>query len=242
MSATVIIPTTGAYETYDAIESVLYQTYESDCYLVCDGQMFFETTKLIYNKFEGHKNFSKIKFICLPLNTGGNQFNGHRIYAAFPHLIDTEFLLFLDQDNWFDKDHIKKSVEFINEKQLDWCYSLRNIYSKDKIFLCRDDCESLGKWQTFLGSHLIDTNCFIIKKEVAIKIAHTWHGQGPQDRVFTKFIMRHFMKFNCTGHYSVNYRLGSTPNSVKKEFFERGNLVMQQKYGENFPWNNNHDF
>jgi phage major head subunit gpT-like protein len=54
MSATVIIPTTGAYETYDAIESVLYQTYESDCYLVCDGQMFFETTKLIYNKFEGY--------------------------------------------------------------------------------------------------------------------------------------------------------------------------------------------
>ena len=37
MSVTVIIPTTGAPEVRNAIESVLKQNYPTTCYIVCDG-------------------------------------------------------------------------------------------------------------------------------------------------------------------------------------------------------------
>ena len=242
MTATVIIPTTGASEVYEAIRSVLDQTYNTICYVVCDGEMFTEATRAITEKFHKHFNAKNLKVALLPINTGSDQFNGHRIYASFPNLVNTEYLLFLDQDNWFTSDHVKKAVDLISQNNLDWCYALRNIMTKDGHFICQDDCESLGKWEAYVGSNLIDTNCFILKTEIARRIAHIWYGKYCQDRIFSKGMMHHFPNFNCTGHYSVNYRLGSTPRSVKQEFFERGNIVMRAKYGDRFPWQNMIDF
>lgn len=239
MTATVIIPTTGASELKNAIESVLNQSYETICYIICDGDQFLNATQAIVEKFHKHQNARNLKLALLPINTGSGGFNGHRIYASFSHLVNTKYLLFLDQDNWFKNDHVKKAVDFIGQNNLDWCYALRNIMAKDGCFICQDNCESLGKWEAYIGSHLIDTNCYILKTEVAIRIAHIWHGSKySQDRFFSKGIMYHFPNFNCTGYHSVYYRLGSTPRSVKKEFFERGNLVMRAKYGDHFPWHN----
>lgn len=243
MTATVIIPTTGASEVYDAIRSVLDQTYNTICYVICDGEMFAEATRAITEKFHKHHNAKNLKLAILSINSGSGGFNGHRIYASFSHLVNSEYLLFLDQDNWFNSDHVKKAVDFISQNKIDWCYALRNIMTKDGSFICQDNCESLGKWEAYVGSYLIDTNCYILKTDVAIRIAHIWHGSTFwQDRVFAKGIMHHFPNFNCTGHYSVNYRLGSTPRSVKQEFFERGNIVMRAKYGDHFPWQNMIDF
>ena len=236
MTATVIIPTTGASDLYKAIESVLDQTYTTVCYVVCDGATFLDNTLAIIKKFHKHTNAKNLKLAVLSINTGADGFYGHRIYASFPHLVNTEYLLFLDEDNWFTNDHVKKAVDFIRQNNLDWCHALRNIMTKDGKFICQDNCESLGKWETWNGSHLIDTNCFILKTEIAIRIAHIWHGNYFQDRKFSKGIMLHFPNFKCTGYYSVNYRLGNTPRSVKKEFFERGNLAMLTKYGDHFPW------
>jgi len=83
MTATVIIPTTGVNEVKRAIDSVLSQTYPTKCYVVVDGVQFHSKTK---NKIVHHKNLE----ICyLPLNVGANGFYGHRVYAAFTHLINT---------------------------------------------------------------------------------------------------------------------------------------------------------
>ena len=238
MTASVIIPTTGAPELHHAIESVLDQTYNTVCYVICDGETFLKDTQAIIEKFRNHQNAHNLKLALIPINVGSGGFNGHRIYAAFCHLVNTKYLLFLDQDNWFNSNHIKLAVDFIKQNNLDWCYGLRNIMSKDGSFICQDDCESLGRWEAYVGSNLIDTNCYILKTDIAIRIAHIWHGRQGQDRFFSKAIMRHFPNFNCTGYYSVYYRLGSTPRTVKKEFFERGNLVMRAKYGDHFPWHN----
>jgi hypothetical protein len=236
MTATVIIPTTGAIEVYDAIKSVLDQTYSTICYVVCDGQMFLEATRNVLEKFHNHPNLKNLKLATIPINTGSNNFCGHRIYASFPHLVNTEYILFLDQDNWFACDHVKKAVNLMDQNKLDWCYALRNITTKEGNFICRDDCESLGRWETYIGANLVDTNCYILKTEIAIRIAHVWHGKSGTDRIFTKFLMKHFPNYECTGFYSVNYRLGSRPRSVKKEFFEKGNAIMAKKYGNQFPW------
>jgi len=242
MTATTIIPTTGASELYVAIESVLDQTYPTVCYVVCDGGRFLDNTLAIIKKFHKHPNKKNLKLALLPINTGASGFHGHRIYASFPHLVNTEYLLFLDEDNWFTSDHVKKAVDLMRQNNLDWCYALRNIMTKDGNFIFQDDCESLGKWEAWTGSSHIDTNCFILRTEIAIRISHVWHGKYFQDRIFSKSLMRHFPNFKCTGYYSINYRLGSTPKSVKKEFFEQGNLAMRKKFGDHFPWRAHSDF
>ena len=233
MSATVIIPTTGIPELKGAIGSVLKQSYETKCYVVSDGRQHHSKTRLISDEFLDKKNLERC---FLPLNVGANGFYGHRVYAAFTHLIDTDYVFYLDQDCWFEPNHVQSCIDTIEKNGLDWSYSLRRIHFKDGDFICNDDCESLGKWQTYHGVNHIDTNCYCIKTSVAIKLAQVWHGGWGQDRVFLSVLSQHFPKFDCTGQYTVNYRVDGNPGSVNAEFFLKGNEVMKQKYNGEFPW------
>jgi len=230
MTATVIIPTTGSDEVKHAIDSVLSQTYSTKCYVVADGRKFHSKTRLIAGH---HKNLE----ICyLPLNVGANGFYGHRVYAAFTHLLNTDYVLYLDQDNWFDSNHVSSCIDTIQSKNLDWCYSLRKICDKNGEYICNDDCESLGKWPTYHGANHVDTNTYCIKTAIATKLASAWHGGWGQDRVFLQAISHHFKQFDCTGEYTVNYRLAGNEGSVTKQFFENGNKIMNDKYNGEFPW------
>ena len=233
MSAVVILPTTGAPEVRTAIESVLNQTYPTKLYLVCDGDQFKGKVKTIADEYLGNLNF---KVCYLPDNVGANGFYGHRVYAAFSHLVNEEYVLFLDQDCWFDKNHVSECVVKIKQKNLDWSYSLRKIMDKDGNYICNDDCESLGQWLAWTKVNHIDTNSYCIRRDVLIRLASVWHGGWGQDRVFLQAISTHFKKWECTKQYTVNYRLDGNQGSVTKEFFDEGNKKMMEQYEGKLPW------
>ena len=230
MSATVIIPTTGAPELGLAIQSVLDQTYDTTCYVVIDGENNYGKASWQLGEFGG-----RVKYASLPINVGANGFYGHRVYAAFTHLVNTDYVLYLDQDNWLEPNHVMSCVKTIEDVGVDWSYSLRNIYEGDR-FVCHDDCESLGKWKTYHGMNHVDTNTYCLKTDIAIKLASAWHGGWGQDRVFLDAISRYFPKFECSGEYTVNYRVAGNAGSVTKDFFINGNAVMSEKYNGKFPW------
>ena len=232
MSATVIIPTTGSPDLLQAVQSVLNQTYPTDCYVVIDGKdNVVKTIDLLGDLVENDRLHTAI----LPINVGANGFYGHRVYAAFTHLVNTDYVLYLDQDNWFSPTHVESCVKTIQNRNLNWCYSLRDIY-EDNNFICHDDCESLGKWQTYHGVNHVDTNSYCLKTEIAIKLASAWHGGWGQDRVFLATVSQYFPKFDCTNEYTVNYRVAGNAGSVTKDFFINGNNIMNDKYNGDFPW------
>ena len=233
MSATVIIPTTGVPELKGAVQSVLEQTYETKCYVVSDGMKHHSKTRIITDDFLSRKNLERC---YLPINVGANGFYGHRVYAAFTHLIDTDYVLYLDQDCWMDPEHVETCINTIKEKKLDWTYSLRKICDKNGNYITNDDCESLGKWQTYHGINHIDTNCYCLRTEIAIKLAQVWHGGWGQDRVWLQALSQYFPNFDCTGKYTVNYRVDGNPGSVNADFFHNGNKIMNDKYNGVFPW------
>jgi glycosyltransferase involved in cell wall biosynthesis len=234
MTATVIIPTTGSADLVKSVESVLNQTYPTTCYVVCDGEEFKGKTKVILDEYSGNKN---IKISYLPINVGANGFYGHRIYAAFTHLVNTEYVLYLDQDCWIDEDHVQNCIDTINKNNLQWSYSLRKILDKDGTYLCDDNCESLGKWPVFSGEYNhIDTNCYCLKTNIAVNLCQVWHGGWGQDRVWFKTLQQYFPNYDTTGKHTVNYRLAGNDGSVKDTFFEYGNAIMKQKYNGEFPW------
>jgi len=233
MSATVIIPTTGSPEVRDAINSVLNQSYTTKCYVIVDGEENYDRAKAIVDDYTHDERFR----VCyLPINVGAKGFYGHRVYAAFTHLIDTDYVMWLDQDNWLYQSHVAKCVETIQKRNLDWCYSLRQIYNKEGKLVCFDDCESLGKWQTYHGIHHVDTNSYCVKTDVATKLASVWHGGWGQDRVFLATISQYFPKWDCTNEYTTCYRVDGGKGSVNAEFFINGNEVMNKKYNGDFPW------
>jgi glycosyltransferase involved in cell wall biosynthesis len=231
-SVVIITPTTGDNKLEQCISSVDRQTYTNLVHLVvADGPQFVSNTQKIV------LGAPKVKFLPLVENTGANGYYGHRIFAAAGHLVNQDYIIYLDQDNWFDDNHVETMLKIIGENNLDWCYSLRKVYDKEGNYLLNDDCESLGKWEAWVGNtvHHIDTNCFCVKREIVISVSSVWHRGWGGDRMFYRALDQYFPKYDTTGKYTVNYRLGGNEGSVTKEFFESGNIVMANKYGK-YPW------
>lgn len=234
MKVAVVTPTIGSEHLAQCIESVQNQTYENlTHYIFLDGEEHFSKIQMIcLNKDKKHS----IKSITLQENVGKGWY-GHRVYAACSFLVNADVICYLDEDNWYESNHINEIVTNI-ERGFDWVYSLRKIYDKDGNFLCKDDCESLGKWPVFFNDKQfhIDTSSFGIRRNVAISIGHAWYGQWGADRQFFGVLKQYYPNFDCTRNYSSCYRLDGNPNSVNYDFFKNGNEVMQQKYQDDYPW------
>lgn len=238
----VIIPSTGSEELRDSYRSVVNQTYQNTHLLiVADGSKYSnKVTNVLAD--EGVVGYGDKLFRCdLPFNTGGGGYYGHRIMAAFGHLIpDYDYVLFLDQDNWFDNDHVETMINSIETNKWDWCYSLRKVYDKDKNYLVDDNCESLGRWPTWVDnkSHLIDTSSYCFKVPFYSMLSHIWNFGWGADRRFYH-ILRNDVghdNYGCTGLYTLNYRLGGNEGSVTKEFFQEGNKKSLALYKGVYPW------
>ena len=216
MSVTVVIPTTGADTLLSAVNSVLDQTYQdTTCLVVIDGPQFNDA---VHDLIWQHKTNPKLKWMCLHENVGANGFYGHRVYAAIGHLVNTDYVGFLDQDNWLEPEHVTYMRNAIDRNGFDWAYSYRKIVCQDGEFICEDNCESLGKVTGF-----VDTNCYLLHRKVLINVGHAWHGGWGADRVFYNAASQYFPNFGPSGFYTVNYRLGGNEGSVTADFFIEGN-------------------
>ena len=243
LNAVVITPTTGSDELYDALVSVHNQTYNDvEHLIVVDGEQFKENTNKVLNKFYDKYGHSKVKKIVLPYNTGGNGFYGHRVMAGFSHLVNHDYILFLDQDNFYKEDHVESLVNEIDKYKFEWAYSLRTIVDKEMKHICEDNCESLGRWSAWVDSNafLIDTSSYCFTRQFIRTYGHIWdHGWGADRRFYT--IIKDHIKHNnygCTGKHTLNYRLGGNDGSVQSEFFVEGNKHATARYGDQFPWSN----
>lgn len=234
--AAVIIPTTGDLLLKKAVESVLEQTFKNlKIYLIIDGIEYSKSTNKTIKEYK-----KQIQIIELIDNVGKNGFYGHRIYAAFSHLVNQDYLFFLDQDNYYEKNHVESLVNLCEEKNYSWAYSLRNIINKKGEFICQDNCESLGIYESWMDKYYhIDTNCYCLKRETAVGVSATWHGGWGQDRVVYNNLKQYFPNYGCSGLYTSNYRLDGNSGSIGKDFFIEGNKFMQNKYSGNFPWSKN---
>jgi glycosyltransferase involved in cell wall biosynthesis len=234
MKVAVVTPTIGTPYLSQCIDSVQDQTYENlTHYIFLDGEEHFQK---VYPQAI-NKTKKTIKSIGLQENIGKGWY-GHRVYAACSFLVNADIICYLDEDNWFEKDHVEKLVKTITEKKLDWAFSFRKIYDKQGNYLCEDNCESLGKWPIYFSEdqHHIDTSSFAVKQSVAVNIGHAWYGQWGADRKFFYNLSKYFPNYDCSLAHTLCYRLDGNPNSVNKEFFDKGNEINFERYNGKLPW------
>src|SRR5262249_1843988 len=181
--------------------------------------------------------------IDLPYPTGKDGFNGHRIYGGSTFLGRGDFFCFLDEDNWFDPDHVAALLDVI-QRGFSWAFSFRKIVDGDGTFICNDDCESLGKWPTILAQQdfLVDTSCYFLPRLIAVQSSPIWYRRfrdppNPDpDRALVEWLRKNTFNHDTSGRYSLNYRVGSTANSVQRDFFVQGNRRMLEKHQGKLPW------
>jgi len=239
----VITGATGHPNLKKCIESVQEQTYAMVQHLVVvDGPEWNERVDAILDSLDEKRG---LEIIRLPHATGKNRWNGHRIYGAMPSIALTDYVIWMDEDNWFDPEHIESMVSNVMANKSIWTFALRKIVRQSGEFLMLDQCESLGNLHpTFLDPNdfHVDTNCYIVRRDVAIQLSGVWNrsartqdGMGP-DRTLCRVLMEHFPNCLSTGRYTVNYAVGNTEESAQVDFFEHGNQIMRSKYPDGLPW------
>lgn len=226
----IVTPTIGTKHLKDCLDSVKNQTYSDiEHYIFLDGSNYFARSKKILSNYN-------VKKVLLEDNTGGDGWLGHRVYASCSFLVNADLICYLDEDNWIEPEHVSSLLDIIKTGR-DWAFSLRKIYDKNGNYLFEDNCESLGKWPVYTNPNVyhIDTSSYIVKKEVATKVGHSWYKKWDADRQFFANLKHFFPNFDCTKQHTLCYRLGGNKNSVSKDFFEKGNNFYNSKYNV-FPW------
>lgn len=206
-------------------------------YIVVDGPERAGMVARMIGRTNDHRSI-----LILPQATGGNGYYGHRIYGAIPYLVNSPLVCYLDEDNEYEKNHLSTLAELVTRHNLDWGYSLRSIIDHSGRRLCHDDCDSLGIWGSWYGmQHHIDTNCYMLRRPIAIEISILWHRQGysascvDPDKAICRWLLHNRIHGFTTGKYTVRYRLGGSAMSVKLDYFRTGNGIMKSLF-KYFPW------
>lgn len=235
MKVAVITPTINSEHLSRCLSSVARQTYDDIVhYVVIDGNQYRSATQKV-------AMYEHTRLITLEENIGKGWY-GHRVYAASPYLVNADVICFLDEDNWFKPEHVETMIKTLQENDIPWCYSFRDIHDSDGSFLMSDTCESLGKWAPYTDYNHIDTSCYAIRKDALLGISHGWYGQWGADRQFYSTLKKYRPKYECTKQHTVCYRLDGNEGSVTRDFFEKGNEVVKQKYPDGFPWEKEEEY
>lgn len=232
---TVITATTGSDLLEQNIQSIAQQTYSNLQHLVVvDGETHYK---------KASKNLlASNDIIVLPYATGTDQYNGHRIYGGCTYFAKGQFITYLDEDNWVEKNHIESLIECIEGDINKWAYSLRKIVDFSGNFICNDDCENLGKWKSVLNDNFVDVNCYLFPRTIALQLSPLWFrrarhpdDQPEVDRIISQTLFSSDIECETNGKYTVNYRAGNRADSVNAYFFIEGNKIMKKHY-DKFPW------
>lgn len=246
-TAAVIIPTTGRPTLRRAVQSVTDQTHaDTVAVVVVDGPRFAQGVIEAIGDMLPHP---RIQLVPLPQNTGANGYQGHRIYGSVPQLLNQDWIFYLDDDNWFEPDHVAECVGACVEHGLSWCATMRNVFTEDGEFLCVDECESLAVVPTWFnsGMHHLDTSCYCLSREVAVQLSMHWHRPHlphdvdpakavSPDAAICNVLRQDAPRFALIARPTVNYVLGSRDITPKPEFFLHGNAVMKTRFGGKLPW------
>jgi hypothetical protein len=242
MSVAVITGTIGADTLCDTIRSVQSQTVPVQHWIIIDGVDFEYITKKMIGKMPRNNNRMYSQHILtLPENTGGSGYLCHRINASLPWLVNTDYVCFLDEDNVFEPDHIEKLLGALRSvPNARWSYAHRTIIDGDGTFICNDNCESLGSMtHTALGreDRHIDTNCYLLDRELAMQICPLWNAKARQsgaleaDRHVCRVLLEREPIHGVSKHYTVGYRVCGRPDSVRGDFFMQGNALLGRGVG-----------
>jgi len=234
-SFAVITPTIGSFHLRQNILSLRGQNCTH--YIVVDGKEYLaEVNKILL----GVGLTEQEKIISLEHNIGKGWY-GHRVYAAASFLVNEDVLCYLDEDNYVQPNFINGFQEVFEDPKYAWAYTLRNIIGPKGQYIGQDNCESLGHWPVSFSADRrehIDTGCFAVPRDLAVRVGHAWYAQWGADRQFFAALKAVAPEFGCTTQHTLNYRMGSETNRATVDMFIDGNKLSEQAYVSEryYPW------
>lgn len=239
---TLITPTIGHRDLARCLRSAQAQQFtDFEHVLVIDGEEHAPAVEQVLAGLDLSR--IPLRVLRLPYPTGKDRYICHRIYGSVPWLCNTRYVAFLDEDNWFDEDHLATLVGAVTSAGAPWGFALRKIADTEGNVVTLDECESLGNLHCVFqvnGVYHIDTNCYLLDRMLAIKYCPIWNRrfreQVSPDIELANTLLRQEPPPASNRKHTVNYTVGSTSASVGAQQFLAGNQVMQQRYPAGMPW------
>jgi glycosyltransferase involved in cell wall biosynthesis len=127
MKVAVVTPTIGSDYLEKCVKSIQNQTYENlTHYIFIDGLEHDKKVQEIIKNYD-------VSQVLLEENVGKGWY-GHRVYAACSYLVNADVICYLDEDNWFEPNHVETLVEKI-KAGADWvcsfCEALNSVTDKN---------------------------------------------------------------------------------------------------------------
>jgi glycosyltransferase involved in cell wall biosynthesis len=223
LSVAVVTSTQGRSTITNAIQSVKDQTRKATHYVFIHGAEYSDKTipHLADDTVAVH----------LPRANGGGGYGMAPVFALAPFAITEDVICYLDDDNWYEPDHIESLVEMIEKHDLGWAYSYRKIVDNEGNFICEDNCESLGMQLNSANHYLVDNSCYAVRTNVARRHSHAWYVPVVSDRSFQAELMRAGLSVGTTGKHSVNYRLSAdgTGGMTAEKFIDNNEWMKKHR-------------
>lgn len=216
MKTTIITPTIGSPELEDCMLSVALQDKEAAHLLVVDGMDYESKVQEQVDRIQAKHPAYDPDMIILPWNTGKDRMNGHRIYAAIPQLIGTDYFAMLDEDNALRSDWVSKMEQALLDPSLYYVTCRRLVMDRSmRTMIGSDTHESIGRNE--YGYTLYDTSTWLLRTDIMGKHMHYMIVPEIGDRaiseVFFEYPHRHLYDY-----YGTIYR---APERLYDFFNER---------------------
>lgn len=236
-TVTVITSTIGRPELRKCIQSVRSQTYQANHVVYVNGKKYFEDAgDILYD-------YPNVNAVFLNEETGA--FNGSNptcasVFAAAPLLTNSDWIFFLNDDDFYDSNHIESIMNMVIRNDLKWAYSLRKFVTKTGEPICDDNWSSLGHWPIHnTVQYVVDNSCFAVSRDLAIRYGLAWTAYPILgDRCFLMALKESGEKAGCTGLSTVNYRIGTGSAPDEPEAYLRCAEIAKSsiRIGDGFPW------
>ncbi len=245
MSVTVITSTIGRPELRKCIESVRAQMYPGVKHHVYVNGPRWEARAYheIREDWLNSQTTSNLSVLYLSEETGAYDEKGPScggVFAGAPFLAASDWIFYLNDDDFYDPNHVASVMALAKEHDLSWAYSLRRFVRKDGEPIVDDDWCSLGHYP-IRGSDgtqfVVDNSCFAVKRTLAERYGRAWTTIPTLgDRLFLMALKESKTRSGCTGLVSVNYRTGtgSAPDEPEK-YLEIAEMNRRERV-DGFPW------
>ncbi len=193
----------------DTISSVKSQTYLNWELIIVDDCSCDMSLNIINKEIEDIKD--KVKLVCLKKNLGEAKARNRAIKET-----KGRYIAFLDSDDIWDKEKLKKQINFMKENNYYFTYTYFSYLKEDrirKILKIPDKLDykkALKNTCILLSTVIIDTN--VIDKDI---IVMPNVKQGADTATWWSILKRGYVAY-CLPEYLTNYRVRKDSVSYNK--------------------------
>lgn len=242
-TVSVITSSIGRAQLIRTINSVRQQTHPCHHYVFINGKKWWHTeaTEQALALSEEHEGLT---IFLLPEETGDSGLGPGcgAVFTAAPWLTNSDYIAFLNDDDFYDPEHIESLLSLTEGQHLSWAYSLRRFISPSGEAFCDDNFDSLGFWPCLYGNgtqFLVDQSCYLLRTEIARKHGNAWSTPKVADRILLRDLKNAAYRAGCSGRITLNYQVGldGSGPGMGHPYFTQNDRIAREKYPQGFPWN-----